>query len=136
MKHDLDDFARAVGITSKALFQRQHRLDVLCAVALWPLPVMFVREVALQLRLGDNQVTPDFTALRAIGALLEAPGSRERYHQRVPHPVWPFALRMLVSSATRTSPSGQAPAAIDRYVRNRYGRLARPPELAAALLEL
>jgi len=133
MKHDLDGFSHAVGQTSKAVFGRQHRLDVMCAIALWPMQVVFVREVALQLHLGDNQVAPDFAALRTIGALQEAPGTRERYHQRMPHPIWPFALRLLVGSARHAVPAEQAVAAVDRYVRDRYGQPVRPPELGAVL---
>ena len=104
MKYDPDGFARTVEAASRALFNRKYRLAVLAHVASRAEGAVYVREVARRLGIADNQIAPDFKALRQIGALeeVETP-DRESWHRRVDHPVWGFARDTLRHLAERHS---------------------------------
>ena len=93
MNHGPDAFNRLIEDASRALFKRKHRLAVLADIAQREPGAVYVRDVARRLGIADNQIAPDFEALRKIGALeaIET-NDRESWHQRVNHPIWQFAL--------------------------------------------
>lgn len=106
MKREADRLLALVEEVSRALFKRRHRLTVFAAVAFAAGDVHYAREVAARLGVADNQISPEFDALRTLGALQEIETSdRERWHHRVDHPIWDFTRNTVGTLATRMSPS-------------------------------
>ena len=125
MNHEADRFAARVEEVSRALFKRRHRL----AVCGWIRAVdgaFYVREIASALGIGDNQIAPDFAALREIDALerFETP-DRENWHRAADHPLWPFVDQLLRDLAETESP-GSGEMLLARF-RVEFLRVEVPP---------
>src|SRR4051794_18564308 len=111
MKHDWDGTRSEVIAASRKLMRREHRLDVLAAIAAHGDGVVYAQGLARALKINDNQVAPELAMLRDLGALMEMPSDseRQRFHQALPHPIWSFAAAMLhVVVAERCREDSQA----------------------------
>src|SRR4051794_27868657 len=97
MKQAPDSTREAVIATSRALMRRDHRLDVIAAIAAHGDRVVFAQGLARALGINDNQVAPELAMLRDLGAMVQLPSDteRQRFHQAVSHPIWPFAAQLL-----------------------------------------
>ena len=102
-------------LASRALFKRRYRLSVLACIGMAEENAVYAHEVAVRLTLADNQIAPDFQALRDIGALklIDTP-DRESWHQRVDHPVWSFAQGLLLVLAESHAP-GRGDSLLSQY---------------------
>lgn len=117
VKHEPDAFDVELQRVSRALFKRQYRLAVLICVALTTDGAVYARDVARRLGVADNQVSPDFQALRAIGALqLVDTADREVWHQRLDHPIWAFA-RTVAEDLARKYSGDHLEAVLTRFRR-------------------
>lgn len=125
MKHEADRLTLRVEDASRSLYKRKHRLTVCAAIAFAPDGAHYVREVAQRLKLPDNQVAPDFEALRAISALasVESP-DRERWHQRLEHPLWQFTTALISTLAEDEAP-GRGQELLAEYQEARLGLTVR-----------
>jgi hypothetical protein len=83
---------------SKALFGSRYRLEAAVAVSLGG-DVLFARELAELMKVGDNQAQLELRHFESAGLLerLERlPGQRQQYYQRRPSKFWSLAQTLLV----------------------------------------
>jgi hypothetical protein len=137
MNHE-DDSGRIreeVRKTSKALVGNKHALDVRVAVGLADPPVVYPRELALSLRIGENQTARELEKLAIAGALqeLEADGESRRFFQRLPHPVWEFS-KQVVAWQVRAAATTSEGATLAEYWKQIYNA-PLPAELDEAVAE-
>ena len=102
------DCPRAV---SKALFGSRYRLETACAIARGG-DVLFAREIAQALTIGDNQAQLELRHF-ADGGILEklarVPGQRQQYYRRLPSPFWELALALNEDLLQRAVPDAERP---------------------------
>lgn len=96
---------------SKALFGSRYRLEAACAVARGG-DVLFAREIAQELAIGDNQAQLEIRHF-AEGGLMEkldrVPGQRQQYYRRLPSPFWELALAFSEDLLSRAAPDAERP---------------------------
>jgi DNA-binding MarR family transcriptional regulator len=91
---------------SRLLFGNQDRLLVAVAVAAAEAGSIYARNIAEQIGITDNRVTPQLASLEAAGLLMRMPkvgGERRVYYERAESSFWTFCTDLAAELATRES---------------------------------
>lgn len=81
--------------TSKDIFGKKYRLEILAAVELIGPPI-WSRDLAGTIGLAENVVSMELAACEELGALQHFPAvhDRRKLYQQLEHPIWAFATAL------------------------------------------